>query len=152
MPTKLGEIAEFFVRKLMPNPKFDSTEPNTDQSLLFPAFLDRVQFCISLYRTSHENQDIAFTETYRSNALQLIHYNNGASKIKANGMHHYGIAADCIFVINGRRTYKGDVMGLRKIFKDNELVILGMWDAFHVQFIPVSEQSALRNEVRKLVD
>jgi len=151
MPVKFAQIAQFFVKKLMPNPKFNSPEPNADQSLLFPAFLEQVNLCISLYNKSHENQDITFTETYRSNALQSIYYSNGASKIKENGMHHYGIAADCIFVISGKRTYKGDVVGLRKIFRDNNLFILGMWDALHVQFIPVNEQAALRNEVKKLI-
>jgi Putative peptidoglycan binding domain len=52
------------------------------------------------------------------------------------------------FVIGGKKTYKGDVVGLRKIYQDNGLFILGMWDALHVQFLPVGEQATLRTTVK----
>jgi Putative peptidoglycan binding domain len=148
MPTNFKAIADFYLQKLIEKPKFTSIDPNTDQSLLVPAFMAKVTSCIAEYKASHPGQDITFTETYRSNALQLKHFNNHASKIKANGMHHYGIAGDSIFVIGGKKTYKGDVVGLRKIYQDNGLFILGMWDALHVQFIPVSEQATLRTTVK----
>lgn len=150
MSVNLTDIAEFYLKTIAKSSKFNSKSPVSDQSLLFPAFLEKVKFCISIYNKSHKNQDVTFTETYRSNALQLIYYNNGASKTKVDGMHHFGIAVDCIFVFNGKKTYKGDIVGLRKIFKDNNLFILGMWDALHVQFIPVSQQAALRKEVKKI--
>ncbi|RYE41623.1 MAG: hypothetical protein EOP48_23845 [Sphingobacteriales bacterium] len=38
-------------------------------------------------------------------------------------------------------------MLLRKIYVDNGLTILGMWDALHVQLIPVGQQKHLRNAV-----
>jgi Putative peptidoglycan binding domain len=148
MSAKLNEIAEFFLKKLLPHPKFDSAALNPDQSLLIPKFQGALKACIKDYRKKYPKQDINFTETYRSNALQLMHFNNGASKIKADGMHHYGIAGDSIFIIGGKRTYKGDVVGIRKIYKNNGLHILGMWDALHVQYIPVSEQAQLRVTVK----
>jgi hypothetical protein len=141
-------IADFFLSKLITNSKFNSVTPNNDQSLLFPAFLDRVNSCVAQFRQTYPAVNLGFVETYRSNALQLIHYNNGASQLKKNGMHHYGIAVDCIFIINGKRTYKGDITLLRKIFKENGLFILGLWDAFHVQFIDVPAQQSLRNTVK----
>jgi hypothetical protein len=149
MPAKLDKIADFFLETLLPHPKYDSIALNADRSLLFPEFRAAVEKCIGKYKSSHPGQDVTFTETYRSNALQLKHFKNGASKIKANGMHHYGIAADSIFVIGGKKTYKGDVMGLRKVYKNDGLVILGMWDALHVQFIPVADQAKLRAAVKK---
>ena len=148
MPSKIDKIADFFVSTLAKDPKFDSVAPNADQKLFYPPFRDALQICIANYKALHPGQDVTFTETYRSNALQLKHFNNHASKVKANGMHHYGIAGDSIFVIGNKRTYKGDVMGLRKIYQDNGLFTLGMWDALHVQFIPVSEQATLREAVR----
>ena len=151
MPTNFDPIAQHYLRTLLIHPKFNSANLNPDQALLLPAFRAKIKTCIAKYKAKHPGQDVTFTETYRSNALQLKHFNNGASKIKAYGMHHYGIAADSIFVIGGKRTYKGDVMGLRKIYKDNGLQILGMWDALHVQFIPVSEQVSLRAAVKKAV-
>ncbi len=151
MPTNMDPIAQHYLRTLLIQPKFNSANLNPDQALLFPAFRAKIKTCIAKYKAKHPGQDVTFTETYRSNALQLKHFNNGASKIKAYGMHHYGIACDSIFVIGGKRTYKGDVMGLRKIYQDNGLQILGMWDALHVQFIPVSEQMSLRAAVKKAV-
>jgi len=140
-------ISDFHLQVLLPDPRYNQPNPEDDQKLLLPAFLDKLKVCIQLYKDARPGQDITFTETYRSNALQEIHFNNGASKIKKNGMHHYGIAADSIFIINGKRTFKGDVNLIRKIYKDNGLTILGLWDPLHVQFISVPEQPALRQEV-----
>lgn len=149
MPANLKKIAQFFLEKLVPHPKFNSSIPNSDQSLLFPDFLDAVETCVVKYKKIHADQDVTFTETYRSNTLQLKYYNDGASKIKSDGMHHFGIAADSIFIIGGKRTYKGDIIRLRKTYGDNGLNILGMWDPLHVQFIPVSDQSKLRATVKE---
>ncbi len=143
----MKEIAIFFQNVLLKSKKFNSSIPVSDQDLLYPLFLAKLQACIKQYQKTYPNQSITFTETYRSNTLQMIHYNNGASKIKKNGMHHYGIAADSIFIINGKKSYKGDVMLIRKIYQANGLTILGMWDALHVQYITVGEQQGLRDEV-----
>lgn len=141
----MKKIADFYLTTLLTNSKFGSSQPNADQQLLFPDFRAKLNTCIQQYKALHPGQDVTFTETYRSNVLQMIHFNNGASKIKKNGMHHYGIAADSIFIINGKRTYKGDVAGLRKIYANNGLTLLGMWDALHVQFIAVGDQQQLRD-------
>lgn len=143
----MKKITDFYLRTLLINPQFNSANPVSDQSLLFPDFLARLNTCIGQYKQQRPGQDITYTETYRSNVLQLKHFNNGASKIRKNGMHHYGIAGDSIFIIGGKRTFKGDVTLIRKIYKDNGLTILGMWDALHVQFIPVADQQKLRDAV-----
>lgn len=143
----MENIADFFLKKLITDERWNSKNPVGDQALLVPEFLDRLNTCVGIYKQTYPGQSVTFTETYRSNALQLKYYNQGASKIKENGMHHYGIAADSIFIINGKRSYKGDVVLLRKIYVDNGLTILGMWDALHVQLIPVGKQQLLRKTV-----
>ncbi len=147
----MKEIADFFVKVLMKSPKFNSSSPVDDQTLLLAEFYDKLRYCGGIYTQNYPNQRITFSETYRSNVLQEKYYNNGASKIKKNGMHHYGIAADTIFVIDGKRSYKGDINLIRRIYKDNGLTILGMWDALHVQFIAVSDQQSLRDMVDEAV-
>jgi hypothetical protein len=144
----MQNIVNFFKNTLLKNPKFNSLLPVDDQSLLLPEFLTQVKLCIKEYQKTYPNQDITFTETYRSNTLQLKYYNNGASKLKKNGMHHYGIAVDCIFIVDGKRTYKGDITLIRKIFNAHGLTTLGLWDALHVQYIPVANQQKLRDLVR----
>ncbi len=143
----MKKIADFFLSKLLTNSKFNAVAPNNDKALLLPDFYSAIQKCISIFQQAYPDVDIDFTETYRSNELQLIHFKNGASKIKRNGMHHYGIAADCIFIVKGKRTYKGDITLLRKIYKENGLFILGSWDPLHVQFIDVPTQQTLRDTV-----
>lgn len=59
-------------------------------------------------------------------------------------MHHFGIAADVAFYIEGEFSYRGNYEFLRKIFKDEGLTVLN-WELGHVQMIPVSEQGELRN-------
>jgi len=143
----MEDIAQFFLEKLITDTRYGIATPVDDQTLLLPSFLNKLEVCIAIYKQKYPNQSVTFTETYRSNSLQYKYFQQGASKIKADGMHHYGIAADSIFIINGKRSYKGDVMLLRKIYTDNGLTILGMWDALHVQFIPVGQQTQLRNAV-----
>jgi len=140
-------IEDFFLKSIMTNPDFLSTGPVHNVNLLLPAFFDKVQKSILLYKQSYPAQDIFMLETYRSNTLQEIYFNRGASKLKKDGMHHFGIACDCMFVIDGQRTFKGDVELLRRIHEFMGLTILGMWDSLHVQYIPVGEQQALRAAV-----
>jgi hypothetical protein len=145
----MKKIVLFFTSVLAKSPKFTSATAVNDQELLFPDFLTKLNSCIVEYKKTYPSQNITFTETYRSNTLQAIHFKNGASKIKKNGMHHYGIAADSIFIIAGKKTYKGDIPLIRKIYKNNGLTILGMWDALHVQYIPVENQQELRDLIEK---
>ena len=140
----MEKIVTFFHNILAKSTKFSSINPVDDQTLLLPDFLVLVKVCIKEYQKTYPTQDITFTETYRSNTLQLKYYQNGASKLKKNGMHHYGIAVDCIFIVDGKRTYKGDITLIRKIFNAHGLTTLGMWDALHVQYIPVADQAKLR--------
>ena len=143
----LKDIADFFVSKLIPSPDFNNKNQVRDTALLVPEFYALVKKAIAKFNETYKGVEVVFVETYRSNALQLIHFNNGASKISKNGMHHYGIAVDCAFKVNGKFTYNGDYKLLRKCFQDVGLHLLGLWDMGHVQYIPVDQQTALRNAV-----
>lgn len=125
---------------------FDSAKPIRDVELLLPEFYNILIFCFNEYQKKHSNQKVYITETYRSNNLQLKYFKQGKSKIKKDGMHHFGIAADVAFLIDDKLSYKGDYNFLRKIFRENNLTVLE-WELGHVQFIPVSEQINLRKEI-----
>lgn len=148
----MKKIVDFYINTILKSPKYNSPDPVDDINLLFPDFKVAFFACVEKYKKKYPDQDVIFTETYRSNVLQEKYYNNGASKIKKDGMHHFGIAGDSIFIINGKRTYKGDVNLLRRIYKDSGLTILGMWDPLHVQYIPVAKQQELRNMVKEAGD
>jgi hypothetical protein len=147
----MKDIANFYVQTLIKSDKYNSPNPCKDETLLVPDFLDKLKASINNFNVKYSDVEVIFVETYRSNALQLIHFNNGASKIRKNGMHHYGIAVDVAFKINGKFTYNGDYKYLRECHTEQGLNLLGAWDIGHVQYVPVSEQQVLRNVVEQAV-
>jgi len=143
---KYEKICRHYSDVISKSEHFNSPSPVKDTGLLLSDFYNTLIFCFNEYQKKYPNQKAYITETYRSNELQLKYYKQGKSKIRKNGMHHYGIAADIAFIINEKVSYKGDYNYLRKLFRDNDLTVLD-WELGHVQFIPVSEQNRLREEV-----
>jgi hypothetical protein len=146
---KYENICRHYKENIVNCDLFDSPKPIKDVELLLPEFYNLLVFCFNEYQKKYPNQNVYITETYRSNILQQKYFKQGKSKIRNNGMHHYGIAADVAFLINEKLSYKGDYNYLRRIFKENNLTVLD-WELGHVQFIRVSEQNALRAEVSSL--
>ena len=149
----MKKIAEHYIQKIIPSSVFLSKNPVKDSSLLFPEFRGKLQKSIDEYTVKYPGTIPVIVESYRSQSLQLQYYNSGASKIKTNGMHHYGIAVDIGFMVNGKFTYNGDYKYLRSLHTKNGLFLLGLWDAGHVQFIPATatDQNSLRNTVNQAV-
>ncbi len=138
------KLKEHYDNTIRPSKKFYSMNPVNDLGLLFPEFLEKLIVCFAKYNEKYPEHDIYVVETYRSNELQRKYYKERKSKIRMNGMHHFGIAADVAFYIDGEFSYKGNYDFLRKIFKEEGLTVLN-WELGHVQMIPVSEQGELRN-------
>ena len=99
--------------------------------------------------------NIKAAETFRTNALQLQYYRTGASKIKIDGMHHFGIAQDLkCFDDNGNFITRGDAepyIKMRQIAVNLGLNLLGLWDAGHLQYVSVNEQNSLRQIIANYV-
>lgn len=140
------EIAQHYVEKLIPSKEYLSNKSVRNIDLLFPDFLKKILTAEDLFIKTYPAIRIYIVETYRSNTLQKVYFDNGASKIKVNGMHHYGIAADLCFLIDGKVTYNGDYKLLRKCLLEAGLFLLGTWDIGHVQYIPTERQSLLRED------
>jgi peptidoglycan hydrolase-like protein with peptidoglycan-binding domain len=147
------KIANHYLAKIITAPEYNSPNPGKRLELLYRDFNNKLEELTALFYHKVKNQALFFVEGYRSNALQYQHYLNGASQIKKNGMHHYGIAIDIAFKINGAFTYNGDYKILRRCFDEVGLYKLGEWDKGHVQFIPATTtaQNALRQAVDKAV-
>jgi|WetSurMetagenome_2_1015567.scaffolds.fasta_scaffold40006_2 hypothetical protein len=143
---KYENISKHYAENIVNSDLFDSAKPIKDANLLLPEFYNILIFCFNEYQKKYPSQKVYITETYRSNILQQNYFKQGKSKIRNNGMHHFGIAADVAFLINDKLSYKGDYNYLRRLFKENRLTVLD-WELGHVQFIPVSEQSTLREEI-----
>lgn len=147
------EIAKHYIEKIIPSEDYFSNKSVRNTNLLFPEFLEKVNIATESFQNIYSNVKVFITETYRSNELQLLYFKNKASKIKVNGMHHYGIACDQCFMIEDRVTYKGDFKTLRKCLTEAGLFVLGSWDIGHTQFISSSfkDQNLLRNTVKEFL-
>lgn len=147
------KIAEHYLRKIIKSDGYFSTKSVRDAELLYPDFKERLRKAFTKWYEIYPSNNPYIVETYRSNKLQEVYFNNGASKIRKNGMHHYGIAADLAFMFDGKVTYQGDYELLRQLFKEEGLHLLGTWDIGHVQYIPATakDQNALRQAVDKAV-
>lgn len=122
---------------------YKSTKPVNELELLYPEFIEKLIKCFKRYSDENPGEEVYVVETYRSNSLQLKYFLEGKSKIKKNGMHHYGLAADVAFYINGKFSYEGDYLMLRRIFAEEGLTVL-KWELGHVQYVKVSEQPKVR--------
>jgi|WetSurMetagenome_2_1015567.scaffolds.fasta_scaffold51843_4 hypothetical protein len=141
------EISKHFIEVIIPSDKYDSMGRTESTSLLLPNFYEKVKSGIEIFNNKYPDIEVIIYETYRSNPRQYRLYKQGASKVKENGMHHYGIACDIAFKIEGEFTYKGDYKYLHNSFGENGLVKLS-WEDAHIQYIPVNTQDELRNEVK----
>lgn len=141
-------IAKNYIDNICMSDVYNSDKPNRQTDLLLFEFNEKIKIISEKYVEKYPNTPVYIVETYRSNVLQEKYFNRKASKIKKNGMHHYGIAVDLAFLIDNKVDYNGDYELLRKLAVDEGLYILDQWDKGHVQYIPVDEQ----DEMRKTVD
>ena len=139
-------IGDWYLKKVITNPGFTKVDAMKDIDLLLPEFKVKVLNAIFEFEKTHSYK-VVFVETLRSAARQLMHFNNGASKIRKGGMHEYAIACDCAFNIDGHFSYDGDYAALRLCFSNQGLFLLGDWDKGHVQLISVQDQTELRRSV-----
>jgi hypothetical protein len=146
----LNKIAQHYLEKIIVSGKYKLPSPCKDIDLLLPDFKSIVDESIYEYNQVN-NDEVYILETYRSNALQLAYYHRGASQIKTNGMHHYGIAVDLCRAADGKYAdYNLDYKVLRHIAQAKRLTVLNIEQA-HFQLIPVFEQEHLRTIVRNEV-
>ena len=140
----MKEIAQHFLRHVITHKDFFSDKAIKDMGILFPPFREKVEAGISKFNEKYPDVKVIPVETYRSNERQMMHYNNGASKIKKDGMHHFAIAIDLAGEVKGKFTYDIDYKHLRRCIEETGLTLLGVWDMGHSQYIPVGDQGALR--------
>ena len=143
----------FYADYILNHPKFKTLNIVRDMDLLYPPFRLKVE---DLVKTANEGGlHVAVFETYRSNERQRRLFLTGKSGILKNGMHHYGVAADVVFLDrNGLWTWNmptKDWRALGQIGKGLGLVWGGDWkkfvDSVHFQFIPVAEQNLIRRGI-----
>jgi len=142
----------FYDDVIKKSPKFNLTARVADIDLLEPTTRRAVSTIIEQAKSVYGIDLIAF-ETYRSQSRQTAMFNQGASKLKLVGVHHYGLACDLVKSVNGEPSWKGDFGFLGKLAKANGLIWGGDWghpdkptnfpDSDHVQRCSIAKQHDL---------
>jgi hypothetical protein len=99
-------MENFYTDVISHDARFDSASRVADSALLEPITGQLVQSIIA----AAQQMGIALMvyETYRSQARQQELFDNGATKLRKVGVHHYGLACDIVRVVGGEPSWKGD--------------------------------------------
>ena len=112
---------------ILQDPRFDSVARVSDAGLLEPATRKLVESIISA--AQQMGIAIMIYETYRSQDRQQELFNQGATKLRAVGVHHYGLACDIVRVVGGEPCWKGDFSFLGQLAQGSGLIWGGDWGA-----------------------
>ena len=143
--------SNFYTDVIMADPRFNSTKRIADPELLEPTTRELVQAIVADAATN--GLKLMIFETYRSQARQMALFNQGATKLKQVGVHHFGLACDLVKDINGQPSWKGDFSMLGALAKHHKLIWGGDWgtpasvhtfvDTDHVQRVTIGRQARL---------
>jgi D-alanyl-D-alanine carboxypeptidase len=144
-------VETFYTSVISQDPRFDSVARVADASLLEPTMRQLVEGIIS---AAHQmGIEIMIYETYRSQNRQQELFNQGATKLRTVGVHHYGLACDIVRVVSGEPSWKGDFSFMGHLAQSCGLIWGGDWgapnikhsfiDSVHVQRCTVARQGDL---------
>lgn len=141
----------FYSDVLQKDARFVSTNAIRDLDLIEPVTRAAVQAIIA--GAAAKGITLMVTETFRSKERQQKLFDTGASKLRAVGVHHYGLAVDFAKVIGGKASWDGDWTFLRDLALQNGMIWGGDWgapaaphsfrDMDHVQRCTVEDQTKL---------
>jgi hypothetical protein len=144
-------MGNFFSDVIALDARFHSANRIADAALLEPITRQLVQ---RLMGTAQQmGIAVMIYETYRSQQRQQDLFNNGASKLRTVGVHHYGLACDIVRSVGGEPSWKGDFSFLGQLALTCGLIWGGDWgtphihpsfvDSVHVQRCTVARQGDL---------
>ena len=144
-------MGNFYTDVISQDPRFDSVTRVGDPSLLEPTTRQLVEGIVSA--AQQMGIEVMIYETYRSQDRQQALFNNGATKLRTVGVHHYGLACDIVRVAGGEPCWKGDFSFLGQLARSSGLIWGGDWgdpnikhsfvDSVHVQRCTVARQGDL---------
>ena len=144
-------MGNFFTDVIKKDNRFTSKKRVDDMGLLEPVTRKLVEEIIADAKVN--GLKLMVFETYRSQDRQKALFDQGATKLKTVGVHHYGLACDLVKDINGQPSWKGDFSLLGQLAHHHKLIWGGDWgtpgtrhtfiDDDHVQRVTVGRQAAL---------
>jgi hypothetical protein len=146
-----SSMANFYTDVISADARFESVAPVSDVSLLEPSTRKLVENLVSA--AQQMGIEVMIFETYRSQNRQQELFNNGATKLRTVGVHHYGLACDIVRMVAGEPCWKGDFSFLGQLAHGSGLIWGGDWgapgiqhnfiDSVHVQRCTVARQGDL---------
>ena len=144
-------MGNFYTDVISQDAQFDSVTRVGDASLLEPTMRQLVEGILSA--AGQMGIEVMIYETYRSQDRQQELFNQGATKLRTVGVHHYGLACDIVRVVGGEPCWKGDFSFLGQLAQSGGLIWGGDWgspnikhnfvDSVHVQRCTVARQGDL---------
>ena len=144
-------MATFYTNVISQDARFASPARISDPSLLEPMTRQLVARIVT--SAQQMGIDLMIYETYRSQDRQQELFNNGATKLRTVGVHHYGLACDIVRAVGGEPSWKGDFSFLGQLAQSCGLIWGGDWgapqihhsfiDSVHVQRCTVARQGDL---------
>jgi hypothetical protein len=135
----------FYTDVIMKDPRFHSPQRCASIALLEPTM--RAAVLSIIQEASSVGTPLMIFETFRSEARQIMLYQQGATQLEKVGTHGYGLAADLVRMIDGQPSWKVDYTFLGPLAAKHGLVWGGSWAAFrdmdHVQRLAVADQPRL---------
>jgi len=144
-------MSNFYTDVIQKDSRFTSTNRVSDPALLEPVTRQLVQAIIDQARQL--GFEMMIFETYRSPQRQEMLFQQGATKLRTVGVHHYGLACDIVKQIGGEPSWKGDFSFVGTLAHSAGLIWGGDWgtpnqphsfvDQPHVQRCTIARQGAL---------
>jgi hypothetical protein len=144
-------MGNFFTDVISKDERFNSTKRVADMNLLEPITRQKVEAIIADARAN--GVELMAFETFRSQARQAELFNQGATKLRNVGVHHYGLACDIVKVVAGEPSWKGSFVLVGQLAHGHGLIWGGDWgapqirhsfiDLVHVQRCSIANQAGL---------
>ena len=124
-------MESFYRDVISKDTRFGSPLRVADASLLEPMTRQLVERLVAA--AQQMGIAVMIYETYRSQERQQELFNNGASKLRAVGVHHYGLACDIVRLVGGEPCWKGDFTFMGQLAQSCGLIWGGDWGAPHIK-------------------
>jgi D-alanyl-D-alanine carboxypeptidase len=144
-------MENFYLDVISRNSRFDCLTRVDDPTMLEPITRQLVERLISSAQLM--GIELMIYETYRSQNRQQVLFNNGSTKLRTVGDHHYGLACDIVRMVSGEPSFKGDFSFMGHLAQSCGLIWGGDWgapnikhsfiDSVHVQRCTVARQGDL---------
>jgi hypothetical protein len=120
-------MGSFYTDVISRDARFSSLARINDSAMLEPVTRQLVEGVLSAARQM--GIQVMLYETYRSRERQQELFNQGATRLRTVGVHHYGLACDIVRVVSGEPSWKGDFSFLGQLALSGGLIWGGDWGA-----------------------